>query len=395
MSAPKYIQEFGKHFASDEQVNIKFFQYQLLTNYRSRTAIVDLFTQFSGTIDLRLKTKPLQAHRKSLGNVSLTYYEQDSNYYDNILESIQNNESNNIAVLARNNQEVLSIYSMLISHKIKARYIMDNHGFSLGNILELQDFLQDWKATKDFEKSRKNSDKKYQKSANNLLKNQVIDRFSDEHQQEIGKSQAHFISIFEQYLSNIEFDEFKQSQTKVVVSTIHKAKGKEWSDVYLCIDEQFSRKILAEKRLVYVAITRAKNNLYIHSKTPLFNQFIQPIICNTPCKKLEIIVLLMGLKDVALSNEYSKIGIERSQPMAGEEVQIKDNSHIHIIKNGHQISSLSKAMINEIRKHQDDGYVLQKAEVENIIIWKNKKNGEMLKQVLCKIYLVISPTNLK
>jgi hypothetical protein len=39
------------------------------------------------------------------------------------------------------------------------------------------------------------------------------------YQEEIKKSQVHFINIFERYLSEIEFDEFEQSQTKVVVST--------------------------------------------------------------------------------------------------------------------------------------------------------------------------------
>lgn len=385
----RYIQEFGAYF-TDEQENVKFSQYQLLTNYRSCVTIVDFFTRFSSVIDVRLKIKPLQAHRESLGNVSLAYYKR-GDYYDNILNNIQNNKSDNIAILVRNNKEVLSIYSMLISNKIKARYIIENSAFSLGDLLELQDFLKCWKKSKNFEKSRENSDKKYQKSTNNLLKNQVIDAFEDEYQQEIEKSQDCFIRIFEQYLTEIEFNEFKQGRTKVVVSTIHKAKGKEWNDVYLCIDEQFFKSGVqgeSDKRLAYVAITRAKNNLFIHSKSAFFNRFIDPNVYNSNPKKLETVVLLSGLLDVALSNNYSQRGIVKALPMAGETVQITDNGkYINIIKNNHEISCLSKFMVDKIRQQQHDGYVLQKAEIENIVVWKNKENGEELKQVLCKIYL--------
>ncbi len=383
----RYIQEFGQYFSS-EQTGVNFSQYQLLSNYRSGTAIVDFFTQFSDTIATRLKNKPLQAHRKLSGSVSLTYYEF-GNYYDNIVTSIQRNESNNIAILVRSNNEVLSIYSLLISHEIKAHYIIKNHGFSLGNLLELHDFLQDWKITKDFEKSRKDSDIKYQKSTNNLLKNQVLDRFEEEYQEEIKKSQVHFINIFERYLSEIEFDEFEQSQTKVVVSTIHKAKGKEWDDVYFCVNKDFfSHDQETDKRLAYVAITRAKNNLYIHSEIPFFNNFIKHNVCNDALKELKTIVLSVGLSDVALSNNYSKKGIAKVSFMTGEEVQIKENkTYFNIMKEGYQISCLSKDMGNKIRQHQNNGYILQKAEIENIVIWNEKESGEALKEVLCKIYL--------
>jgi len=383
----RYIQEFGQYFSS-EQIGVKFSQYQLLTNYRSGTTIVDFFTQFSNTIVTRLKDKPLQAHKRLSGSVSLTYYEP-GNYYDNILASIQKNESNNIAILARKNNEVLSIYSLLVSHGIKAHYIIKNHGFSLGNLLELHDFLQDWKDTKNFEKSRKYSDIKYQQSTNNLLKNQVLDRFEEEYQAEIKKSQVHFINIFGRYLSEIEFDEFEQSQTKVVVSTIHKAKGKEWDDVYFCVNKDFfSHDKEVDKRLAYVAITRAKNNLYIHSKLPFFNNFIEHDICNDALKELKTIILSVGLEDVALSNDYSKNGIDKVLPVTGEEVQVKKNNfYFNIMKNGHQISRLSKSMGNKIRKQQDKGYILQKAEIENIVIWNEKESGKLFKQVLCRIYL--------
>ncbi|MBT3431134.1 MAG: RecQ family ATP-dependent DNA helicase [Candidatus Thioglobus sp.] len=388
-----YIQKFEQDFSVDSEYGkSKFSKYQLLTNYRSRANIVDFFNKFSTIIGSRLKTKKLLSFSKIQGDVALDFY-QSGDYHLNLLNSIRNSNSDNIAVLARNNDEVLSIYSMLIDSKIKARYITSENGFKLGNLVELQDFLQDWKNTKDFEESRKRSDIIYQESQNNHLKNQVIDGFEDEYQDEIKRGQSHFVNLFTEYLSLINFDEFSEGKSTVIVSTMHKAKGQEWDEVYLCADtnfiSQYDPQVEYDKRLAYVAITRAKNNLYIHSKTPLFNQFIEPTIHNTSEESLDTVVLMMGLNDVALTSEYSEKGISRSSPMAGQMIDVVDKqSYINLYKEGWQVAALSKKMIEKIRQKQKIGYSLSRVEIENVVEWLDKKSGgKKYKQVLCKIYL--------
>lgn len=385
----KYIQKFEQDFGgcSEEDKSGKFFKYQLLTNYRSRENLVHFFNQFATeVIDSQLKTEELIANKSTQGQITLGYY-QSGDYYADLLDNIKNNTANNIAILARNNDEVLSIYSMLVANEIKARYIANENGFGLGNLVELRDFLQVWKETKNFEQSRDKSDDCYKESKNNDLKNQVIDRFEEEYQDEIKKSQNHFIGMFEEYLYLISLDEFDKNNTTVVVSTMHKAKGQEWDDVYLCVEKNFIGKTPEyDKRLAYVAITRAKNNLHIYSKSSLFNNFIKPTIRNTLSKPLKTIVLLMGLKDIVLDNLYSQKGVKNTNPMAGEKVDIEPRGeYIDIRKNNQQIAALSKSMVKNIRQKQKDGYELSKAEIENVVEWK--KEDKKYKQVLCKIYL--------
>lgn len=390
----RFIAEFKNDFSQAQNDKISFQQYQLLNNYRSKANIVNFFTQFGSIISQRLKVDNLIAKRKEGGRVSLTCY-QNSDYYYNILNSVKNNSSDDIAILAKTNDEVLLIYSMLVGEGIKASYITSQNDFKLGDLSELREFLNLWKENSDFSDSRSQSDEVYKLSKNNELKNAILDRFENEYESEIQKSQKHFMGVFEQYLRVIESDEFDFGKSKVVVSTIHKSKGKEWNDVYLCAKEDFidsnSRQSEYDKRLAYVAITRAKNNLYIHSKMSLFDNFKdcynEVDICNVQFDPINRVVLSMGLGDIALTNEYSESGIFKKLPMAGQIIDVVDKKqHINLHKDGQQVAALSNEMVKKIRDQH--GYRLDnKAEIENVVEWTDKKDGKIYKQVLCKIFL--------
>ena len=174
-----------------------------------------------------------------------------------------------------------------------------------------------------------------------------------------------------------------------------KPKEKSGDEVYICAQDDFistnPQQAQYDKRLAYVAITRAKNSLYIHSKITLFDGFIDYFdehnICNTQFEPLKTIVLLMSLDDIVLTYSCSQEGIAKSSPLAGEVVDVIDKQqYITIAKDNNQIASLSQKMIEKIR--DENGYRLNnKAEIENVVEWVNKEDGKKYKQVLCKIYL--------
>ncbi|WP_289458585.1 3'-5' exonuclease, partial [Klebsiella pneumoniae] len=73
----------------------------------------------------------------------------------------------------------------------------------------------------------------------------------------------YYLSDFKEFLRESNLEDFVDyNKNKIVVSTIHKAKGKEFDSVFVMIKngERFS---IEDKRKLYVAFTRAKNNLYI------------------------------------------------------------------------------------------------------------------------------------
>lgn len=101
-----------------------------------------------------------------------------------------------------------------------------------------------------------------------------------------------------EFLSDVSLDPSAMPLTEeelenaITISTIHSAKGKEWNDVYVLnaeqgkfpsyrsIDPELSTDerndlIEEEKRLLYVAVSRAKEKLMLTSSGEL-NQFIQP-----------------------------------------------------------------------------------------------------------------------
>lgn len=100
------------------------------------------------------------------------------------------------------------------------------------------------------------------------------------------------ISELEEYLSAILLDNKKEEdkeKPKITLSTIHAAKGLEWNSCYILNAQDsifpsqkslsYEKDIEEEKRLLYVAVSRAKEYLMITSGGKI-NYFIEPFIEN-------------------------------------------------------------------------------------------------------------------
>ena len=73
-----------------------------------------------------------------------------------------------------------------------------------------------------------------------------------------------YFTDFENFLLESQLEDFTRSKdSEVVVSTIHKAKGCEYDNVYVSL-KGLHNVTDQERRMVYVGMTRAKNNLSVH-----------------------------------------------------------------------------------------------------------------------------------
>lgn len=392
-----FIRKFAEDFSNKYEKNI-FTKYELLKNYRSDKKIVNFANAYAKTLKNRLKNDILESNSINFGDIKLTIY-KNSNYIENISSLIQDDKNTIKAILARTNDEVLQIYSSLKAKSLDVAYINNKDGFELGTLDELLYFLQVYKQNANlknaFEISKYDLEKEFKNSSNLGLAFKVIDKFEIENGEEnIENEPEYFVKIFEEYLSEIKFEEFISS--KIIISTMHKAKGKEFDSVYLLIRDEFDNEY--DKRLLYVAITRAKKSLSIHLANNIFTNFSHYFdeikAYNKVDEDPDEIIFTMGLQDIFLSSDKSASGILQTNPKAGELVQIDQIfNNFYISKNSIQISQLSSPKNNlrisyQILQKQTEGYELsKKAQIEYVIIWKDNKQEKLYKQILCKIFM--------
>jgi len=185
--------------------------------------------------------------------------------------------------------------------------------------------------------------------------------------------------------SNLE-DFYPQGGETIFVSTIHKAKGKEFDNVFLML-ENMGQTADDFKRQLYVAITRAKCNLFIHTNTYLFEHIkvnslarIERVEPNLPPALLTI---HLTHKDVKLDYFY------RTQPyistlMAGNDLIISDDECLNT--NRQPVLQFSNQFFEVVNEYHQKGYKLKAAKVNFVLYWQKKDTDLEIKIVLPKVY---------
>ena len=134
------------------------------------------------------------------------------------------------------------------------------------NLFEIRSFIEDLnldESTPIISKEAWNNAKrkfwiKHKESTNySLCKNLIVD-FQETN------PKTKYSSDFEVFIKESRLEDFDfHYGEKFIVSTIHKAKGKEFDNVFLMLDNYRANSDEA-KRVLYVAMTRAKQNLIVH-----------------------------------------------------------------------------------------------------------------------------------
>ncbi len=189
-------------------------------------------------------------------------------FEEKAIEEIGNKK---IAILTRKNGEVYEITSRLKDVPYKIQKYANELTFPAWIAYILSDYMNMVITKQNFEdRVRKRLDVqnteeywKYCKKIENIEK--IIDYTPEELNLQILKE--NLITDKGDYP-----DDFNKEKNKLIVSTIHKAKGREYDEVYLnCNEWDFVQKKPAKEvfdnaRLLYVAITRAKENCYKYNQ---------------------------------------------------------------------------------------------------------------------------------
>ncbi len=159
----------------------------------------------------------------------------------------------------------------------------------------------------------------------------------------------------------------------VVVSTIHKAKGREFDDVYMLIADHYVKDDQLMRRY-YVGMTRAKNRLFVHTNGDNFNQVSADEYLIDPEEYImpeEEVVLQLSHKDVNL-RFFKELKQEVLTLRGGDVLKYKDSILYDTLTHKPVAKLSQKHAENLVGMETKRGYEVKSASVRFIVAWKPK-----------------------
>ena len=346
---------------------------EMTENYRSARRPVEFANQFVRNIGRRMKSSPIISMREDDGWVGVTCHQSMYMYQPLVEELMRNNGKGTSCVLTQTNEEAVTVTALLRKYGINSKLIQSMDGFRFWNLAEMRYFLKylDKRINTPLISEKLWEDAKcatfafYEKSQSLVYVKRCVELFEQ-------TNKAKYISDFKEFVFESSVEDFCDvSEADVVVSTIHKAKGREFDDVYMLISDNYLKDIHLMRRY-YVGMTRAKNRLFIHTNGDCFNglRADRYLVDQRQYEMPEEVVLQLSHKDVYLG--YFK-GIKREvlALRSGDALNYKD-SFLYDVSTNKAVARLSLKMQNTLNGWKERGYEVKSASVRFIVAWKPK-----------------------
>lgn len=364
-------------------------KYELIKNYRSKGNLVEFTNQFVKKIHLRLKSILISAEQQDNGNLKLVHY-TSNNLITPLVNNILSTElAGTTCVLTKTNEEALQVTGLLLKNGLQAKLIQSNDRFSLYNLLEVRFFLNELKLEDDvfiisdeiWENAKRKSLERFRRSSRIEVCENIIRDFEATNPKKKYKSD---LDVFIRE-SKLE-DFFGENSETIFVSTIHKAKGKEFDNMYLLLDN-FDQQKDDAKRLLYVAMTRAKQNLTIHLNGNYLNNITADNLVRTEDRKTYLppnqMAMHLTFQDVWLDYFMDRQHLVGNL-MSGDVLEINNVGCTDA--NGRLVLKFSRQFRNTITSRQQEGYQLKEAKVNFIVYWKKPDTDVESKIILPELY---------
>ena len=364
-------------------------KYEMTENYRSTQAIVDFANRFAQRISHRMKTAPCSAFQKGEGIVRIIQYKSDNLEIPLVNQIAKTYYNERACVLTNTNDEAARVIGLLTQQGISAKLIQSTEGFHFGNLAEVRYFLK--QIDKElaspvisddlWEKAKEKTLRSYKTSACLDYIRESITLFEKTNSTKYRSDLTDFV-----WESNLE-DFCGDGKQTVFVSTIHKAKGREFDTVYMMLNHEFAD--TDEKlRKLYVGVTRAKKNLYIHCNTDIFK--------NLESKQIEylndenhyplppVVTLQLTMHDVVLDFFKDKKNLILKQRSG---IPLIFQNDRFCLLSGEMVALLSKSGKEKLKNWIEKGYRFCSAHIDFILAWKGKDDTEETAVLLPEIEL--------
>ena len=365
-------------------------KYELTENYRSKANIVDFANQWAATIRQRLKSQPGFASKEENGNIAVVQYNGNNLIVPLSSELLAAGLTGSTCILTKTNEEAMLLTGLLVKNGLTAKLIQSNDGFSLYNLYELRYFSD---LVLPGEDSSVISAEGWAEAARQLS---IHARQSDKlglamtaiRLFESINEKRKYKSDWKAFLAESKMEDFVSITAETIyVSTIHKAKGKEFDNVYVLLN-RFNPETDELKRQLYVAITRAKTNLQVHYNESFLKKLSVEKMNysqnNTEFPEPEHLALSLSHRDVNLGYfefvQQRMNGLQSGSPLTVLNEGLGNPARQLIVKYS---NNFKRAMETYFAK----GYNLHSARVNFVLYWTNENSVKEAKIILPEIYL--------
>ena len=346
---------------------------EMTENYRSARQPVDFANGFLKTINKRIKSTPIISMRKEKGWVEVIRHHSTYMYQPLVENLLQHKDKGTSCVLTQTNEEAVILIALLRKHGINSKLIQSMDGLRFWNMAEMRYFLKyiDKRIktpliTEElWEEAKHATFSIYDRSLGLMYVKRCVEQFEQ-------TNKTKYFSDFKEFAFESSVEDFcDTSGTDVVVSTIHKAKGREFDDVYMLISDSYVKDIHLMRRY-YVGITRAKNRLFIHTNGDCFNHLSvnQYLIDQRQYDMPEEIILQLSHKDVNL--RFFKERKQEVLALRGGDSLIYSDFFLYSSSTDKPIAKLSSRMQGTLSEWEQRGYKVKSASVRFVVAWKPK-----------------------
>lgn len=346
---------------------------EMTENYRSYRHVVSFANAFVQRIPYRMKSTPIVSVSNEEGYVSITHHSSACMFEPLVRDLMHNRTQNTTCILTQTNEEAVILVALLRKRGLQSKLIQSIEGFRFWNMAEVRKFLKYIEAKTQtpvitnevWEEAKQRTYDEYATSASLPYLQKCIQLFEQ-------TNKAKYLTDFKEYVYESSVEDFCDlSGADVVVSTIHKSKGREFDDVYMLLAEpqHITTELL---RCCFVGMTRAKQRLFIHTNSSMFNglqadrHFTDHHTYDMPNE----IAIQLSHKDVNLGffkNRKKEILTLR----AGEQLRY-ENNYLYSYKTGKQVCHLSQKMQAELNLWTKKNYRVSIATIRFIVAWKPK-----------------------
>lgn len=369
-------------------------RYEMTENYRSKGNVVALANAFARSIGNRMKQAEIEAVQDGNGTVQIIRHVSEHLEQPIVKHILKSRHGDRTCVLTNTNEEALQVLCLLTKYDLRAKLIQSADGFRLYNLAEIRFFLkcidkqlqspvisdEIWKNAKERLQTAY-----YGSTCLEICLNMIADF-------EKVNPKTKYRTDLEEFIKESQYEDFYgDDQEAIYVSTIHKSKGREFDSVYMLLNHvQINND--ADRRKLYVGMTRAKSNLYIHCNNDIFDEYHIPGIERIEdCMEYPVpeeLTLQLTHRDVVLDFFKGK-GDIIFRIRSGMRLEVEEGYlSVEINSRKVRVAKLSKACVTNLGNLAKKGYFPTSAEARFVVAWKGKEDTDETAVLLADVHLL-------